>query len=1270
MRFLVCSFFLLQIINVSFCLNLTFPETPGDVIYGYYSRSVSLRWGYVNGSLKTVSFTSTNGIIAEGQFSNNVFTPNVKAVYQGRVTLTFVEDEKAVVLEMNDLKYEDEGTIDCTVLRTDLQRFLGSSMLKVITPQNISITPLSNEASEFSPFTIKCIVQSRPVSNITWFKAANQIEADSGEYNISDVITTGDISTIESTLSVLESRESDTSQYRCVATTPDGRNLEATSDLVIQYKPVNTTLTFKLKSLFSSNTTFEGDDVTITCHATAFPPPMYAIYNSTSLIARSRDGVVNLTVSNHHDDVYRCEPSNSVGAGPVVYRRLDVYAHPEVISSSPQNQQAAVGSQSELFCQVRADPEATVEWIFPQVDVIGKGFSLIETLLSNENGLVTKTSTLRIHVLTLNDTGEYVCLVNNTHAQDNRTFSLQVQYGPNIVSFPTDPYGTVEGAQNVRFECVVHSNPVSTIDWFINEKLYNQSSPHLYDVSNETTINSQTNDAVVRSNFHVKNVRKEDIARYTCQATNNVIGRGEMINNQSAMLIISHKPYFLSNPPPLLAVRNGTQAVLNCSVQGFPSPLAWWSSNITLDEERVTNTTVVEEATGKTIVTTVLTISDLREEDFGLFTCHGVEGNETVQIQTVLKVAYVPKMENFKSTLDIEEGKMRYLECAAIGYPPPQIKWFFAHDQINFVEITDKAVATSRLHDGYSSHVTSVLDYGDKNISRVDTGSYNCQVSNSEASLDNFLNVTVQFAPELSMSGVEEVKMNDPNTFQCIVESNPQSDVKWFKNDEEISAFPKTVPINNLTLVRKDETFKIQSAQPDDMAVYKCEAINEVLGVERKVVQSIDFKVRYAPIITATPLEQGVAAKTKLVLSCAAHAYPAIEEYRWRYNGNAIQDFNQEEYVIQSVDEQSEGIYQCQPMNAEGLGGRIVHNITVIVKPVFTTFPTCVHHEQQDLLQCHFEGSGIPDPTHHWRVFGQNDVIANQSALNISLSKDTEGNYSCVLSNSHATIEEVLNIEDFIPRNSEWSTWSSCNVNCGEGERNRTRKCLIKNCLPGLLEKENCNISCPTTGAIKADWHKDWYIAFWVAIPLLAILLIICFVWCGKKRRSEKKAVFVPINRDLAPAPQTGKENGIHTEPVRKMSTQREIYLPDRVPMSALNNGYIPDQHEPKEIPDKYETDSIEVEMHFQEEIPEAQSPPPRPALDPVDAVVEVENEAYDDESEADVSFPASTFNHLNSNLNNDSFMSLYDTGGGPPKPPRKQDSSFMGGQSDTASLF
>ena len=86
------------------------------------------------------------------------------------------------------------------------------------------------------------------------------------------------------------------------------------------------------------------------------------------------------------------------------------------------------------------------------------------------------------------------------------------------------------------------------------------------------------------------------------------------------------------------------------------------------------------------------------------------------------------------------------------------------------------------------------------------------------------------------------------------------------------------------------------------------------------------------------------------------------------------------------------------------------------------------------------------------------------------------------------------------------------------------------------------------------------------------------FNFSNKIHRSERKAVFVPINRDLQPTVNpTGKENGIHTENPRKMSTQREIYLPDRVPMSALNNGYIGDAQEPKEIPKKFETDSIEV---------------------------------------------------------------------------------------------
>ena len=113
--------------------------------------------------------------------------------------------------------------------------------------------------------------------------------------------------------------------------------------------------------------------------------------------------------------------------------------------------------------------------------------------------------------------------------------------GPEITSFPQNPFGTVEGAENVRFECVVQSNPMATVRWFINNEFYNGSFPDLYDISNTTDVNPQSENVVIRSFFRIKKVRKDDLAKYTCQATNNVIDQGEKTTNQSATLIISRE---------------------------------------------------------------------------------------------------------------------------------------------------------------------------------------------------------------------------------------------------------------------------------------------------------------------------------------------------------------------------------------------------------------------------------------------------------------------------------------------------------------------------------------------------------------------------------------------------------------------------------------------------------------------------------------------------------------------------------------------------------
>lgn len=82
------------------------------------------------------------------------------------------------------------------------------------------------------------------------------------------------------------------------------------------------------------------------------------------------------------------------------------------------------------------------------------------------------------------------------------------------------------------------------------------------------------------------------------------------------------------------------------------------------------------------------------------------------------------------------------------------------------------------------------------------------------------------------------------------------------------------------------------------------------------------------------------------------------------------------------------------------------------MKPVFTTKPTCIL-VGATLLQCRCDGVGIPDPSIKWIVKGETNDISTQSQLNISLNKDTEGNYTCLLTNENGDESEHLDISKY-----------------------------------------------------------------------------------------------------------------------------------------------------------------------------------------------------------------------------------------------------------------
>lgn len=82
------------------------------------------------------------------------------------------------------------------------------------------------------------------------------------------------------------------------------------------------------KKSHNYSSTLEGDDVIMDCTASAVPAPLYSIFNTTSLVSKTSEGVFIIhNVSNALDDVYRCEASNSEGTGDIVYKELNVFGN-------------------------------------------------------------------------------------------------------------------------------------------------------------------------------------------------------------------------------------------------------------------------------------------------------------------------------------------------------------------------------------------------------------------------------------------------------------------------------------------------------------------------------------------------------------------------------------------------------------------------------------------------------------------------------------------------------------------------------------------------------------------------------------------------------------------------------------------------------------------------------------------------------------------------------------------------------------------------------
>lgn len=114
------------------------------------------------------------------------------------------------------------------------------------------------------------------------------------------------------------------------------------------------------------------------------------------------------------------------------------------------------------------------------------------------------------------------------------------------------------------------------------------------------------------------------------------------------------------------------------------------------------------------------------------------------------------------SQLEVVEGEMASVRCAANGKPEPKVTWIHMPDQRDLSEGTER----------YSvNKLTGVLSLN--RISRTDNGQFKCVANNAAGQIERLVNVVVLIKPEVLDVTNVSVPINTEARVKCSANGNP-----------------------------------------------------------------------------------------------------------------------------------------------------------------------------------------------------------------------------------------------------------------------------------------------------------------------------------------------------------------------------------------------------------------------------------------------------------------------------------------------------------------
>ncbi|KAG7173917.1 amalgam-like 2 [Homarus americanus] len=214
--------------------------------------------------------------------------------------------------------------------------------------------------------------------------------------------------------------------------------------------------------------------------------------------------------------------------------------------------------------------------------------------------------------------GKYVCRIE-TSPPTELEHTLDVQY-PASVRRESEKVQRVVQGSSVTLECMADGNPTAAISW-------SRQQGHL-------PSGTQSEEGL---SITLENVDRHVEGTYICTASN---GIGDP--SSASMTVEVEYPPEVITEQAILHTGEGDEAKLMCIVHGRPTPAVSWSRN---GDPLMTDNHIIEH---DSLHRHTLTISKVKEEDFGDYTC--TAENARGQKANTLRLTGLPKTPKMTSS--------------------------------------------------------------------------------------------------------------------------------------------------------------------------------------------------------------------------------------------------------------------------------------------------------------------------------------------------------------------------------------------------------------------------------------------------------------------------------------------------------------------------------------------------------------------------------------------------------------------------------------------